>query len=220
MKASVRWLGELVSGLDATAGEIAARLTAAGLEVEGESRLAEGLSGVIVAEVRGSRKHPGAEKLTLVDVWDGREVTQVVCGAPNVPAPGGKVAWARPGATLPSGITLAAKEVRGILSPGMLCAEDELGLSEEHAGIIILDEHFEPGADVAQALGLPDTILEVNVTPNRPDCLGHLGLAREIAALFPGSVLQPLETSLDLVIDSLTHTKVEELAEVELVDVE
>ncbi len=190
MKVSVRWLRELAE-LPADDAEIARRLTAAGIEVEGEAKIGAGVSGVIVAEVRASRRHPQADKLTLVDVWDGREVTQVVCGAPNVPAPGGRVAWARPGATLPGGVTLQAKEVRGILSPGMLCAEDELGLSEAHAGIVILDEDAEAGGDAAEWLGLPDTILELNVTPNRPDCLGHLGVARELTALLPGARLKP-----------------------------
>ncbi len=211
MKISTSWLRELLA-TDATDGEIAARLTAAGLEVEGEEQVGAGLSGVIVAEVRDRRKHPKADKLTLVDVWDGREVTQVVCGAPNVPAPGGlgpgaqrgaqsaasnKVAWARPGATLLSGITMAAKEVRGVLSPGMLCAEDELGLGESHEGILILDADATPGADVGALLGLPDRILELNVTPNRPDCMGHLGVAREVAALCPGARLLPVPRALD-----------------------
>ena len=148
----------------------------------------------------GKQRHPTADKLTLVDVVIGPRgsagevaprVTTVVCGAPNVPEPGGKVAWAMPGARLPnpdgpegSARVLEAREVRGVISPGMLCAEDELGLGEPHAGIIHLDADAEPGADVAALLGLPDTILELNVTPNRPDCMGHLGVAREVAALF------------------------------------
>src|SRR5262249_30156427 len=159
------WLRELVPGLSAAridAASIAARLTAAGLEVEGSTRLGE-FSGVVVGEVRGTRKHPQADKLTLVDVFDGSEVTQVVCGAPNVPPRGGKVAWARPGAHLPApgepgGFrVLEAREVRGVRSPGMLCAEDELGLGESHAGILHLDDAAVPGADVAALLGLPDT---------------------------------------------------------------
>ncbi|MSP60484.1 MAG: phenylalanine--tRNA ligase subunit beta [Myxococcales bacterium] len=217
MKVSVNWLRELLDGLAATDSEIAARLTAAGLEVEGETRLGAGLSGVIVAEVRETRRHPKADKLTLVDVFDGHEVTQVVCGAPNVPAPGGKVVWARPGATLPNGITLAPKEVRGVLSPGMLCAEDELGLGASHEGILILDSDAAPGADAAALLGLPDTILELNVTPNRPDCLGHLGVARELTALFPGARLRPLSADLE---PWLSEGPVTELATVTLEDAE
>lgn len=186
MKASLNWLRELLpalGALDVDATEIARRLTGAGIEVEGISTVGD-FHGVIVAEVRDKRPHPKADKLTLVDVWDGREVTQVVCGAPNVPAPGGKVAWARPGARLPDGRVLEAREVRGVLSPGMLCAEDELGLGVSHEGIVLLDEDATPGRDVAELLGFPDTVFDINVTPNRPDCMGHVGIARELAALF------------------------------------
>src|SRR5207237_4043078 len=138
---SIAWLRELVE-LPADDAELAARLTAGGIEVEGTTHLGKGVSGIIVGEVRDTRRHPKADKLTLVDVFDGREVTQVVCGAPNVPAPGEpgrstRVAWARPGARLPSGLTLSSREVRGVLSPGMLCAEDELGLSTDHGGILL-----------------------------------------------------------------------------------
>ena len=188
MKVSLNWLRELVDGkLDGA--EVAQRLTMAGLEVESRTPFGA-LSGVIVAEVRGKRPHPNANKLTLVDVFDGKTVTQVVCGAPNVPEPGAFVLWARPGATLPSGITLEPKDVRGVVSPGMLCAEDELGFGTSHDGIIILTklDGLAPGDDLAGKLHLPDEILEVNVTPNRPDCLGHLGIAREVAALTGGKL--------------------------------
>lgn len=198
MKISVAWLRELVD-LPAEIGwqEIARRLTFAGLEVESATHVGAGLSGAIVAEVRGRRPHPKADKLTLVDVFDGQTITQVVCGAPNVPAPvegeDGRpgppvyVVWARPGARLPNGLVLSTREVRGVPSPGMLCAEDELGLSTDHGGILVLDEDdgLAVGSDFASGAGLPDTVLELNVTPNRSDCLGHVGVAREVAALFP-----------------------------------
>jgi phenylalanyl-tRNA synthetase beta chain len=200
MKISLNWLRELVDAkLDGA--EVAHRLTMAGLEVESRTPFAS-FEGVVVAEVRHRKAHPQSGKLTLVDIFDGHEVTQVVCGAPNVPDPGSHplVAWARPGARLPNGITLAPKEVRGIVSPGMLCAEDELGLGASHEGIIVLSRHdgLRAGDDLAKKLGLPDDILEVNVTPNRPDCLGHVGVARELAAILgcrlkpiPAKVLQP-----------------------------
>jgi phenylalanyl-tRNA synthetase beta chain len=183
VKVSVRWLKQLVA-TDLDGAELARRLTLAGLEVEARTVFGQ-LSGVVVAEVRGKRPHPNAAKLTLVDVFDGSTVTQVVCGAPNVPEPGALVLWARTGARLPSGIELAAKEVRGVLSPGMLCAEDELGFGASHEGIIVLGpaDGLTAGDDLAAKLGLPDEILEVNVTANRPDCLGHIGVAREVAAL-------------------------------------
>ena len=192
MKISVAWLRELVDAkLDAD--EVARRLTLAGLEIEGRERFGA-FSGVVVARVVGKRPHPDAAKLTLVDVDDGSgKATQVVCGAANVPDAGGLVLWARPGAKLPSGLVLGEKPVRGIVSPGMLCAEDELGLGTSHAGIIVLDagDELAPGDDVAAKLGLPDEIWEVNVTPNRPDALGHVGVAREVAALVGGKLKLP-----------------------------
>jgi phenylalanyl-tRNA synthetase beta chain len=195
MKVSLNWLRELVDGkLDGT--DVAHRLTMAGLEVESRTPFGA-FSGVIVAEVRAKRPHPNANKLTLVDVFDGQATTQVVCGAPNVPEPGAFVLWARPGARLPSGITLEPKDVRGVVSPGMLCAEDELGFGTSHEGIIVLTkiDGLSPGDDLAHKLQLPDEILEVNVTPNRPDCLGHLGIAREVAAL-TGGRLKALDVTL------------------------
>jgi phenylalanyl-tRNA synthetase beta chain len=185
MKISLNWLRQLIDApLDAD--DVSRRLTMAGLEIEGREKFAP-ISGVIAAEVRHKKAHPQSGKLTLVDVFDGKEVTQVVCGASNVPDPGTHpiVLWARPGARLPNGMTLAPKEVRGVMSPGMLCAEDELGFGASHEGIIVLSrlDGLHAGDDVAQKLGLPDEILEVNVTPNRPDCLGHVGVARELAAL-------------------------------------
>jgi len=192
MKVSLAWLRELVDAkLDAD--EVVKRLTLSGFEIEGREKFAE-LSGVVVARVTGKRPHPDAAKLTLVDVDDGRgKTTQVVCGAPNVPDAGGLVLWARPGAKLPNGLVLGEKPVRGIVSPGMLCAEDELGLGTSHAGIIVLsaEDGLAPGDDFAAKLGLPDEIWEVNVTPNRTDALGHVGLAREVAALTGGRLRLP-----------------------------
>lgn len=192
MKISWNWLRELVelpSGLGPR--EVAARLSVSGVAVDGLAPVGQGLSGAIVAEIRGRRPHPKADKLTLVDVFDGNEVTQVVCGAPNVPEPGEpgvspRVVWARPGATLPSGLVLSVREVRGVPSPGMLCAEDELGLSEDHGGILLLSatDGLVIGSDFARGAGLPDWIFDLDVTPNRPDLLGHVGVAREVAALF------------------------------------
>ena len=192
MKVSWNWLCELLdipTGISPQA--VADRLSVSGVAVDAIHPIGKGLSGAIVVEVRGKRPHPKADKLTLVDVFDGKEVTQVVCGAPNVPSPGEplsspRLVWARPGATLPSGMTLSVREVRGVPSPGMLCAEDELGLSEDHGGILILtpEDGIAIGADFAQAAGLPDFVFELDLTPNRPDLLGHTGVAREIAALF------------------------------------
>ncbi len=206
MKVSWNWLCELLDiPASVTPQAVADRLSVSGVAVDALHPIGKGLSGVICAEVRGKRPHPKADKLTLVDVFDGNEVTQVVCGAPNVPNPGEpgrspRVLWAKPGATLPNGLVLSVREVRGIPSPGMLCAEDELGLSEDHGGIVILspDDGLDIGCDFAQAVGLPDWVFELDITPNRPDLLGHVGVAREIFALFRHEGVRLRPTSVDL----------------------
>ena len=200
MKVLWSWLLELCD-LDKqpTADEGARALTRGGLEIEGMTNLGEGFTGVVVAEVVAKQPHPQAEKLTLVDVITerGGAATRVVCGANNVPAPGRKVLWAQVGATLPQAgggtITLGAKPVKGIVSPGMLCAEDELGLGEDHAGIIVLDEDDRTalGAPAQRALGIDDWLLEVNAPANRGDVLGHLGIARELVAILRGKLVLP-----------------------------
>jgi len=194
------WLLELCD-LDRqpTAEEGARALTRGGIEIEGITDLGAGFSGVVVAEVVAKRPHPQADKLTLVDVIVEKHgvATQVVCGAPNVPEPGRKVLWAPPGAKLPgpngTTITLAEKAVKGVVSPGMLCAEDELGLSEDHAGIVVLDEDDRTalGSPAQLALGIADDVLEVNAPANRGDVLGHLGVARELVAMLGGRLILP-----------------------------
>src|SRR6476661_6098769 len=179
MKVLWNWLLELCD-LDnqPTPQQGAEALTRLGIEIEGMTNLGGGFKGVVVAEVVGKKPHPDAQKLTLVDVITerGGAATQVVCGAANVPEPGRRVLWAQVGATLPNGVTLAAKPVKGIVSPGMLCAEDELGLSEDHAGIVVLDEDDRTplGAPAQRALGVDDWLFEVKAAANRGDLLGHL----------------------------------------------
>src|SRR5215831_1426448 len=196
MKVLWSWLLELCD-LDRqpTAEEGARALTRGGLEIEGMTNLGAGFTGVVVAEVVAKRPHPKAEKLTLVDVITARggAATQVVCGAPSVPAPGRKVLWAPPGATLPGGMTLAVKAVKGVESPGMLCSETELAIGDDDDGIIVLEaDDATPLGDRAQkALGVDDWMLEVNAPANRGDALGHLGLARELAALVGGRLVPP-----------------------------
>jgi phenylalanyl-tRNA synthetase beta chain len=192
VKVSIHWLKSLLPGLAGDADDIARRLTAAGLEVEGVHRLADTLDGVVVARVRRVEPHPKADKLRLATVFDGEAEQTVVCGAPNV-AEGQKVALARLGTTLPNGMTMAPRKIRGVKSEGMLCAEDELGLSEDHEGILVLDPASKEGLPLAEALGHTDVILELGVTPNRPDALSHLGVARELAALsgLPAPSVEP-----------------------------
>ena len=185
MKISFNWLRELVSlPPGVTADGAAERLTLAGLEVESIERRGRDVTGVVVAEVRAQRPHPSSDKLSLVRLVAGGVEEEVVCGARNVPAPGGKVAWAPPGATLPGGHKLERREIRGVSSPGMICSEVELGIGEGGDGILILSTGAPAGADLAGHLGLLDEVLEVNVTPNRPDALSHVGIARELAAYF------------------------------------
>ena len=188
MKASLNWLRRLVD-LPETPAEIAAVLTAAGLEVEGIEEVFA-LSGVVVGEVRSAEKVEGTH-LSQCVVFDGQQELPIVCGAANVRA-GLKVALATVGTVLPE-MEIKAAKVKGMESLGMLCAEDELGLGEGHAGILELDPSLVPGQSFSQALGIADTVFEINVTPNRPDATGHLGLARELAA----SLCRPLRNPLN-----------------------
>lgn len=187
MKASYRWLRELLPELDASPRDLAARLTAAGLEVEGMTEYGAGAEACLVAKVTGVRPHPTKSGLRLVMIDRGGAEQEVVCGAPNVPDPGGLVVLAPLGAKLPAkGMTIEKRAIGGVTSEGMLCSESELGLSEDHAGIIVLPPgSAEPGTPFTKlAPNARDTILEIGLTPNRPDGLGHVGLAREIAALY------------------------------------
>jgi phenylalanyl-tRNA synthetase beta chain len=187
MRVSTRWLKELLPGLDPAPRELAERLTRAGLEVEAVHEIGAGLEPVVLAEVRKIEPHPKRASLSLVTVDRGGGSEQrVVCGADNVPAPGGKVVLAPLGTMLPAvGMTLTAREIAGVVSEGMLCSEKELGLAEESSGILVLPPDGAPaGTRLLDALPARDSVLEIGVTPNRPDALGHVGVAREVAALF------------------------------------
>lgn len=192
MLASYEWLKAL-SGVHITAEEMAEKLTSAGLEVESLTRKGEGLDKVVVAEVRSMRAHPARDKLRLVTVFDGEREQEVVCGAPNVPAPGGRVILATLGAVLPGNFVIAERELGGIVSCGMLCSEGELQIGPGGEGIYVFpaDDTSAPGTPIADALCLHDTIFEIGLTPNRPDCLGHIGLAREVALLAGVPFLPP-----------------------------
>jgi phenylalanyl-tRNA synthetase beta chain len=186
MKASYRWLRELLPGLDASPSEVAARLTGAGIDVEGMVEYGEASSACVVVRVLGKRAHPTKSGLTLVTVDRGGAQQEVVCGAPNVPDAGGLCVLAPLGAHLPAkGVTIEKRTIAGVASEGMLVSESELGLSEDHAGILVLAEGTaEPGTSFAIAVpNARDTIFEISLTPNRPDALGHVGLAREVAAV-------------------------------------
>lgn len=183
MKASIRWIKELIPDLRARPTAIAQRLTAAGLEVEGVDNEADALEGVICGEVRELEPHPNADRLRVAQLFDGEVTRTVVCGAPNVAA-GQKVAYAPSGLTLPNGLTLERRAIRGVDSDGMICSEAELGLSDEADGILVLKPRTRPGKPLVDVLDLKDVVLELGITPNRADALSHLGLARELAALY------------------------------------
>jgi phenylalanyl-tRNA synthetase beta chain len=159
--------------------ELAQRLTMAGLEVEAYEPFGPRFSGVVVGEVLAVERHPNADKLTVCTVDAGGEKVKVVCGAPNV-RKGMKAPLAKIGAALP-GAQIRKTSLRGVESEGMLCSARELGLSEDHSGLLELEGR--PGMDARQALGLDDHVLTLKLTPNRADCLSLLGVAREVAAL-------------------------------------
>jgi len=194
MKVSLNWLRDYID-IDLTPEMLAHRLTMAGLEVESISRVSPGFTGVVVAKIRAVRPHPQGGKLSLCEVITGSGTVPIVCGAPNV-REGILVPLAKVGATIPGGYTIKSSRIRGEVSEGMLCSEEELGIGEDAAGILVLPETLHPGQDLAAALNLEDTVLEVSITPNRPDCLSILGIAREVAALTGARVRYP-ETSID-----------------------
>lgn len=181
MKFSKSWL---MQHLDAEIGtaELVERLTMAGLEVDGVEPAAPGFSGVVVGEIAAVAAHPDADQLRVCQVRGRGAVQQVVCGAPNA-APGLKAPFAEPGAQLPDGLAVAAIRLRGVDSAGMLCSAAELGLSADHQGLLELDPALATGADLRAALELDDDVIEVDLTPNRGDCLSIRGLARETAVV-------------------------------------
>lgn len=195
MLISLNWLEELLTGpndprLDPRAVELA--LTGLGLEVEGVHRYGT-LAGVVVGEVKALAPHPDADKLRVVTLFDGEETLEVVCGAKNVPAPGGKVAFARVGAVLPGGFEIGRRKLRGVESSGMICSEAELDIGPDDEGIMVLPDAWSAGTLLSDAVpGIEDTVIEISVTPNRPDALGHVGVARDLAAKMGRRLLSPM----------------------------
>ena len=192
MKVSLNWLRRHVD-LPESAEDVAKALTSIGLEVEGMEEPGKVYDKLLVAKVLTCDPHPDSDHLHITTVNDGTNTIQVVCGAPNVAA-GQTVVLAPIGAELPlpDGTKLKMKKskIRGVESFGMICAEDEIGLSDDHGGIMVLDDSIPAGTPFV-SLGLYDVCYELNVTPNRPDALSHRGVARELAAKF-GRPLKPL----------------------------
>lgn len=181
MKFSENWLREWVNPKISTA-ELVSQLTMAGLEVDSVESAASVFSGVVVGEVLSVEKHPDADKLNVCQVNNGKENLQVVCGAPNV-AVGQKVAFALVGAKLGADFKIKQAKLRGVESNGMLCSGEELGLAEKSEGIMVLPTEAQAGQDFREYLQLDDALIDVDLTPNRGDCLSIQGLAREVAVL-------------------------------------
>ncbi|MFB3106423.1 MAG: YtpR family tRNA-binding protein, partial [Pseudomonadales bacterium] len=181
MKFSESWLREWVDpGIPRE--ELLEQLTMAGLEVESTENVADDFTGVVIGEVVKVEKHPNADKLSLCEVNDGKQTYQVVCGAPNVRV-GLVSAFARIGAVLPGNFKIKKAKLRDVESHGMLCSAAELGLGEDEDGILDLADDLEPGVDLREALLLDDLIIDLDLTPNRGDCLSVRGLAREVGVL-------------------------------------
>src|SRR5436305_2026680 len=183
MRVPLLWLREYCSPeLDTAA--VADRLTMTGTNVEAiHSHGVAAVENFVVGRVLSAEKHPEADRLSVCTVDDGQgQPRQIVCGAPNVAA-GQTVAVARPGAVMPDGTALDKRKLRGIESDGMILAEDELAIGTEHAGILVLDrDGLPPGTPLAELIELSTDVLELELTSNRPDCLGIFGVARELHA--------------------------------------
>jgi phenylalanyl-tRNA synthetase beta chain len=181
---SLKWLKDYINLDGISAGEIEDKLTLAGLEVDDVIDKNKIFENIVVGYVKEKKKHPNADKLSLCVVSDGKEDFNVVCGAPNVEA-NQKVVFAKVGAVIPSfGEKLTKAKIRGEHSFGMICSEKELEISNNHDGIMVLDDSLEPGTPIAKALGMDDVIYEVAITPNRADALSHYGVARDLAAIY------------------------------------
>jgi phenylalanyl-tRNA synthetase beta chain len=200
MKFSEKWLREWVDPAVSTA-ELVEQLTMAGLEVDSVESAGAGLESLLVGEVISVDKHPDADKLRVCQVNIGQQqLLQVVCGAPNVSA-GRKYPLAPVGGRMPGGMKIKKSKLRGVESQGMLCSAQELGLSEDHDGLMELPAEAEAGQSLQDFLGLDDNIIELDLTPNRGDCLGIEGIAREVGTLLRSAVttvaVAPVKASID-----------------------
>lgn len=190
MRISYRWLKELVD-FDFDPEELGRRLTLLGLEIESIERPGAGLRNVYIGRILDIKPHPDADKLVVCQTEVGKsEPLQIVCGAKNMKV-GDLVPTAVVGATLPGDFTIARRKMRGVESQGMMCSAQELGLGQDHAGLLILPDGLPIGADAIPLLGLDDAILEIEVTPNRGDWAGMIGVARELAASLGSTVRMP-----------------------------
>ncbi|MGZ4119071.1 MAG: phenylalanine--tRNA ligase subunit beta [Actinomycetota bacterium] len=182
MRVPLSWLREFTP-VDDDPDAFATRLSMFGLKVDQVIRVGEGIRGIVVGEVRAVREHPDADSLMLVRAFDGSTERDIVCGARNYTV-GDRVPLALPGATLPNGMEIDRRVVRGETSDGMLCSARELQLADDHSGIMVLDADAPVGKDLVSALDLADVIFDFDVTGNRPDALSILGIARDVSILY------------------------------------
>lgn len=190
MKFSEKWLRGWVNP-QVSRDELVARLSMAGLEVDSVTPAAGQFSGIVVGEVLSTEQHPDADKLRVCQVSNGSETFQVVCGAPNV-RPGLKIPFAMIGAELPGDFKIKKAKLRGVESNGMLCSASELQISDDNDGLLELAADAPVGQDIREYLDLDDASIEVDLTPNRGDCLSLAGLAREVGALYAAEVTRPV----------------------------
>ena len=212
MKISLNWLNDYIDLKNVPLDVIFDKLTYSGLEVEDVVDQSKKFDNMVVGLVKESIKHPNADKLSLCKVSDGTKEFNVICGAPNVAA-GQKIAFAKIGAVIPnSGFKIEKAKIRGEVSQGMICSEKELGISDNHDGIMVLDAGLKEGSSLADALGLNDVVFEVAITPNRADALSHIGVARDLSALLNKDLKFP-----EVVLNE-SLKKANEFAEVEIID--
>jgi phenylalanyl-tRNA synthetase beta chain len=208
MDISEQWLRQHANP-DIDGAALADELTMAGLEVEERRPVAPPFSGVVVGHVLSVERHPNADKLAVCAVDVGAaESLNIVCGAPNVAA-GVRVPCALPGAILPNDFRIKATTMRGVESQGMLCSARELGLSEDHGGLLLLPDDAPAGRDLRELLELDDHVLTLKLTPNRADCLGVIGVAREVAAVTGSELVLPPMPPVSPVIDDRLQVNVE-----------
>lgn len=190
MKFPLSWLEDFMV-IDKDLQTYVDTLNSIGFEVEGVEIPGKEINGVITVLIEGVTPHPNADKLNLVDIDTGKDKRTIVCGAPNV-AVGLRVPYAPSGATLPGGFTLGEKEIRGIKSVGMLCGAEELGMEAVlERGLLVLGDDAKPGSDFVKYLGLDDPIIDLSITPNRPDAMSIIGIAKELCAAFDQKLKLP-----------------------------
>jgi phenylalanyl-tRNA synthetase beta chain len=192
MKVSLSWLKRFVD-FEYSSSELADKLTMQGFESEVLTDFSS-LQHIVVGEVKSAEKHPDADKLKVCTVTDGNDSYNVVCGAPNVDK-GQKIVFAKVGAVLPGDFKIGKAKIRGVESFGMICSERELGISEEHDGIMVLDNSCEVGVNIDSILGEAYDAIDVEITPDKAFALSHRGIAREVAAMLGAKLKTPIEVS-------------------------